>query len=64
MKNPFVDDILNENGERVKVQKIGEKIEAFVSLNPLSFSTFSKGEKSNIEESRKYSFNCIDKKII
>ena len=43
-------ELLNENGERVKVQKIGEKIEAFVSLNPLSFSTFRKGEKSNIEE--------------
>ena len=43
-------ELLNENGERVKVQKIGEKIEAFVSLNPLSFSTFRKGEKSNTEE--------------
>ena len=33
-------EILNENGESLKVQTFREKAEAFVSLFPLSFSAF------------------------
>ena len=40
-------EILNENGERVKVQTVGGNAEAFVSLSPLSYSSFKKGEQCN-----------------
>ena len=44
-------EILNENGECLESQVIGEKTEAFVSLPPLCYSTFKKGEQKHLEES-------------
>ena len=44
-------EILNENGESLKIQTVGEKEEVFVSLLPLSCSTFKKGKQSNHERS-------------
>ena len=43
--------ILNENGESLESQVIGEKTKAFVSLPPLCYSTFKKGEQKNSEMS-------------
>ena len=39
----------------MQTHKVGEKIEAFVSLKPLSFSTFKKGKENNLEHSIKSS---------
>ena len=44
-------EILDENGDNLQIQLNGEKTEAYVSLDPLSYSTFKKGEKSNLEGS-------------
>ena len=44
-------EILDENGECLESQVIGEKTEAFVSLPPLCYSTFKRGEQKNSEES-------------
>ncbi len=43
-------EILDENGECLESQAIGEKTEAFVSLPPLCYSTFKRGEQKNSEE--------------
>ena len=43
--------IMDEEGEAVPTHKVGEKIEAFVSLKPLSFSTFKKGKENNLDHS-------------
>ena len=43
--------IIDEKGEAVPTHKVGEKIEAFVSLKPLSFSTFKKGKENNLDHS-------------
>jgi len=45
-------EILNENGESLQTQTNGKKTEVFVSLSPLSYSTFKKGEKKNSEVSK------------
>ena len=42
--------ILNDVDEALKLQKIGNKTKAFVSLKPLSFTTFRKGKQCNTEE--------------
>ncbi len=42
-------EILDENGESLQTQTIGKKAEVFVSLSPLSYSTFKKGQKKNSE---------------
>ena len=44
-------EILNENGESLETQTIGDKTEALVSLPPLCYSTFKKGEQKHLEES-------------
>ena len=42
-------EIMNENGESLESQVIGEKTEAFISLPPLCYSTFKKGKQKKSE---------------
>ena len=45
-------EILHESGKNIEIQTFEKHTEVFVSLPPLSYSTFKKGEKKNSEVSK------------